>query len=69
MGNNAGRDFVDTCGFMVVVSTGYGICCHFDAVRMVQVVVAQRHGLHVAARIVTPRSPHREGLLPDAGHT
>ena len=30
----AGRDFVDTCGFMVVVSTGYGICCHFDAVRM-----------------------------------
>ena len=29
--------------------------------------MAQRHGLHVAARIVTPRSPHREGLLPDAG--
>ena len=26
--------FVDTCGVMVVVSTGYGICCHFDAVRM-----------------------------------
>ena len=36
-------------------------------VAVVQVVVAQGHGLHVAARIVTPRSPHREGLLPDTG--
>ena len=44
-----------------------GVVAQVFQIAVVQVVVTQRHGLHMAARIVAPRSTHREGLLPDAG--